>query len=95
MSEKVALIGSGNWGSAVAKIIGRNVLRYDHFDNEVKMWVFEEKVNGQKLTDIINTRHENIKYLPGIQLPENVVACPDLLETCRDATMLVFVVPHQ
>lgn len=35
------------------------------------------------------------RYLPGIQLPSNIVACPDLLETCRDATMLVFVVPHQ
>jgi len=35
------------------------------------------------------------RYLPGIKLPENIVACPDLIETCRDATMLVFVVPHQ
>ncbi|KAG0245751.1 NAD-dependent glycerol-3-phosphate dehydrogenase N-terminus-domain-containing protein [Mortierella sp. GBAus27b] len=95
MSEKVALIGSGNWGSAVAKIIGRNVKLFNQYDNEVKMWVFEEKVNGRNLTEIINTQHENVKYLPGIKLPENIVACPDLLETCRDATMLVFVVPHQ
>ncbi|KAF8925851.1 NAD-dependent glycerol-3-phosphate dehydrogenase N-terminus-domain-containing protein [Dissophora ornata] len=95
MSEKVALIGSGNWGSAVAKIIGRNVVKFDHFDRDVKMWVFEEKINGQNLTEIINTKHENVKYLPGIELPENIIACPDLLETCRDATMLVFVVPHQ
>lgn len=35
------------------------------------------------------------RYLPGIKLPENVVACPDLIQTCQDATMLVFVVPHQ
>ncbi|KAF9438078.1 glycerol-3-phosphate dehydrogenase [Entomortierella beljakovae] len=95
MTEKVAIVGSGNWGSAVAKIIGGNVRRFNHFAQEVKMWVFEETINGQKLTDIINTKHENVKYLPGIQLPSNVVACPDLLETCRDATMLVFVVPHQ
>ncbi|KAG0234323.1 glycerol-3-phosphate dehydrogenase [Actinomortierella wolfii] len=93
--EKVALIGSGNWGSAIAKIVGRNVHQYDHIDNEVKMWVFEEKVNGRNLTEIINSEHENVKYLPGIKLPENVIACPDLLETVRDATMLVFVVPHQ
>lgn len=39
--------------------------------------------------------HYDHRYLPGIQLPSNIVACPDLLETCRDATMLVFVVPHQ
>ncbi|KAG0367556.1 NAD-dependent glycerol-3-phosphate dehydrogenase N-terminus-domain-containing protein [Gamsiella multidivaricata] len=95
MSEKVALIGSGNWGSAVAKIIGGNVHNFEHFDKEVKMWVFEEQVDGQNLTDIINTKHENVKYLPGIKLPENVVACPDLVQTCSDATMIVFVVPHQ
>ncbi|KAG0265283.1 hypothetical protein DFQ27_000689 [Actinomortierella ambigua] len=82
-------------GSAIAKIVGRNVQQFDHFDNEVKMWVFEEKVNGRNLTEIINTEHENVKYLPGIKLPENIIACPDLLETVKDATMLVFVVPHQ
>ncbi|KAF8928331.1 glycerol-3-phosphate dehydrogenase [Dissophora ornata] len=95
MSEKVALIGSGNWGSAVAKIVGSNVRNFEHFNKEVKMWVFEERVDGQNLTDIINTKHENVKYLPGIKLPDNVVACPDLVQTCADATMLVFVVPHQ
>ncbi|KAF8958594.1 Glycerol-3-phosphate dehydrogenase [Entomortierella lignicola] len=95
MTERVAIIGSGNWGSAVAKIIGRNVAKYDHFETEVKMWVFEEKINGKNLTEIINTQHENVKYLPKIKLPENIIACADLLETCRGATMLVFVVPHQ
>jgi glycerol-3-phosphate dehydrogenase (NAD+) len=48
-------------GSAVAKIIGLNVRKFDHFDNKVKMWVFEEKVNGQNLTEIINTKHDNVK----------------------------------
>ena len=62
--EKVAIIGSGNWGSAIAKIIGRNVLAKDNFDDEVNMWVFEEQVDGRNLTDIINTEHENVKYLP-------------------------------
>lgn len=37
------------------------------------MWVFEENINGRKLTDIINNEHENVKYLPGYKLPENVV----------------------
>ena len=29
--EKVTIIGSGNWGSAIAKIVGRNVLGNDEF----------------------------------------------------------------
>lgn len=40
------------------------------------MWVFEEMVNGRKLTEIINTEHENVKYLPGHKLPTNVVSTP-------------------
>jgi len=40
----------------------------------VKMWVYEELVDGKKLTEIINTTHENVKYLPGKKLPENVVS---------------------
>jgi len=93
--EKVTIIGSGNWGSAIAKIIGRNVLDREGYDSEVKMWVFEEEVDGKKLTEIINTEHENVKYLPGIKFTDNVVADPDLASACTDATLLVFVLPHQ
>ncbi|RKP06805.1 NAD-dependent glycerol-3-phosphate dehydrogenase C-terminus-domain-containing protein [Thamnocephalis sphaerospora] len=93
--ERVCIIGSGNWGSAIAKIVGRNVRGSERFDEQINMWVFEELVNGRKLTDIINTEHENVRYLPGIKIPENVCAVPDLMEAVRDATVLVFVVPHQ
>ncbi|RKO97978.1 hypothetical protein CXG81DRAFT_27639 [Caulochytrium protostelioides] len=100
MRERLAIIGSGNWGSTIAMIAGERVLEWSqvperHMEREVRMWVFEETVDGQKLTDLINTRHENVKYLPGIPLPHNVTACPDLVETVKDATLLVFVLPHQ
>ncbi|XP_058039744.1 glycerol-3-phosphate dehydrogenase 1-like protein isoform X3 [Ahaetulla prasina] len=92
---KVCIVGSGNWGSAVAKIIGNNVKTMQKFASTVKMWVFEETINGRKLTDIINNDHENVKYLPGYKLPENVVAVPNLTEAVKDADLLVFVIPHQ
>ena len=93
--KKVAIIGSGNWGSAMAKVIGVNCARHSHLDSEVRMWVFEEEVDGRKLSEIINEQHENVKYLPGIKLPENVVAVPDIAEATRGANVLVFVLPHQ
>ena len=66
---------SFNRGSAIAKIVGNNaVAQPEKFNPEVSMWVFEEVVDGEKLTNIINTRHENVKYLPGIALPEKVVS---------------------
>lgn len=35
------------------------------------------------------------RYLPGVVLPENVYAEPDLATAAKDATLLVFVIPHQ
>ncbi|KAK9457043.1 NAD-dependent glycerol-3-phosphate dehydrogenase N-terminus-domain-containing protein [Dipodascopsis uninucleata] len=92
----VSVIGSGNWGSAIAKIVAENAAeKSDIFESKVRMWVFEEIVNDKKLTEIINTEHQNVKYLPGIKLPVNVVAVPDLKDTVKDADILVFNVPHQ
>ncbi|XP_062510309.1 glycerol-3-phosphate dehydrogenase [NAD(+)], cytoplasmic-like [Corticium candelabrum] len=92
---RVCLVGSGNWGSAIARIVGENVKRYDEFNELVLMWVFEEMVEGRKLSEIINTEHENVKYLKGYKIPENVVAVPNVVETVKGATILVFVMPHQ
>jgi glycerol-3-phosphate dehydrogenase (NAD+) len=74
------------------------------------MWVFEEEVTlpkdskhydesigdkPQKLTHVINKYHENTKYLPGITLPTNVVANPSVQDAVKDASILIFNLPHQ
>ena len=61
-------------GSAIAKIVGINTKRHSMFEEIVQMYTYEEMVNGEKLTEIINTKHENVKYLPGYKLPENIVS---------------------
>lgn len=96
MRYKVTVIGSGNWGSVAAKLIAFNTLRLNDFQDEVRMWVFEEKLpTGEKLSEVINNTNENVKYLPGIKLGKNVVADPDLEHSVQGANMLVFVTPHQ
>ncbi len=92
---KVAVVGSGNFGTAVAQRVALNAMENPMIDPSVKMWVFEEVYEGRKLTEIINSDHVNPKYLPGIALPTNVIAVSDLHETCRDADVLLFVLPHQ
>lgn len=95
-SLKVCIIGSGNWGSTIAKLIGNNVVQHkSKFHQQVNMWVYEELIDGKPLTSIINETHENVKYLPNVKLPTNVVAIPDLSEAIRGANLLVFVIPHQ
>ncbi len=105
------MIGSGNWGSTISKIVAENTRTHpDLFEEQVQMWVYEEEVvipkdsplyddaigdRPQKLTEIINTRHENVKYLPGIRLPDNVVANPSVRDAVQDSTILIFNLPHQ
>eukprot|EP00960_Hanusia_phi_P029794 748181-Hanusia_phi.AAC.2 len=95
MKKRVAIVGSGNWGCAIAKIVGNNCTHHPHLEDEVRMWVFEEVVKGRKLTEIINEEHENVKYMPGIKLPTNVIADPDVVSATRGANVLIFVLPHQ
>lgn len=87
-------------GCAIAKIVAENAASNTSlFEPTVQMWVFEEKVdNGkgpQNLTEVINSEHENVKYLPGVKLPTNLVANPDLVDSVKDSTILVFNLPHQ
>ena len=49
----------------------------------------------QKITDIINTLKENVKYLPDVPLPHNIHANPSLEDSVKDATILIFNLPHQ
>uniref|UniRef100_A0A3Q8UBN6 Glycerol-3-phosphate dehydrogenase [NAD(+)] n=1 Tax=Nephromyces sp. MMRI TaxID=2496275 RepID=A0A3Q8UBN6_9APIC len=92
---KVAVIGSGNWGSVIGKIVASNAKTSYIFDENVRIWVYEELIEGKKLTEIFNQKHENVKYLPGVPLPENLTAHSSLKDTIRDANLLVFVIPHQ
>ena len=45
--------------------INNNFLPIQFYADAVKMWVFEELIEGKKLTEIINETHENVKYLKG------------------------------
>merc|ERR1719230_1270614 len=88
--EKIAMVGSGNFGSALVRILGRNATRHDIFDDEVKMYVHEEMIDGKPLTEIINETNENVKYLKGAKFTPNVVACPKIEDAVDGATMVCF-----
>lgn len=93
---RICVIGSGNWGTTIAKVVAENCVARPHlFRRHVRMWVFEETLPEGKLTEIINSKHENVKYLPGIKLPRNLVADPDVVLTVKDADLIVFNLPHQ
>merc|ERR1719428_2110674 len=100
MSKKnVTVIGSGNWGMAIAKIIAGNTARHEEFHDDLTVWMFEEEVihkgTKRKLSELFNETKENVKYLPGVTLANHVKAQPDLKKAVADADILVWVLPHQ
>lgn len=93
---RVAVVGSGNWGTAVAKLVAENTAeKGQFFEREVRMWVREESVHGRNLTEIINSEHENVRYLPQVTLPTNLVADPNLQNVAKNADIIVINIPHQ
>jgi glycerol-3-phosphate dehydrogenase (NAD+) len=88
----------------VAETVKENPALYEE---TIRMWVYEEEVTipkdsrhykgndkPEKLSEIINTHHENVKYLPNITLPSNVVAVTDLPESCKDSTFHISSLPE-
>lgn len=75
----VCIIGSGNWATTIARNVGNNVAHSPLIEPKVNMYVYEEVIEGRKLTEIINSTHINVKYMPDFVLPENVVSECDSL----------------
>jgi len=97
--KSCTVVGSGNWGMAIATIISQNTQRHPEFENDLTVWMFEEEVQHKgikrKLSEVFNETKENVKYLPGITLPPHVRAEVDLKKAVASADVLVWVLPHQ
>ncbi len=79
----LAVLGAGNMGTAVAKVLADN-------KHQVRIWNWEGDHEPLKQ---IAKYHENKKYLPGIKLPANVQACYKIEEALHEADVVFFVVP--
>jgi glycerol-3-phosphate dehydrogenase (NAD(P)+) len=79
--RRAAVLGAGSWGTALAKVLADN-------GYETRLWG-----RDRALLERINAHHENDRYLPGIALPESVIALPELEHTLRDAEVVSVVVP--
>jgi glycerol-3-phosphate dehydrogenase (NAD(P)+) len=78
---KVAVLGAGSWGTALAALIARH-------GHQAVLWGRDAVV-----AHAIDTAHENPRYLPGIALPENLRATTDMAVAMADADQVLVVVP--
>ena len=77
---KVAVIGSGSWGTSVASIVARH--------SPTVIWG-----RSAEVVDQINTVHTNERYLPGFPLAPALTATTDLQEAVEPADILIMAVP--
>jgi glycerol-3-phosphate dehydrogenase (NAD(P)+) len=82
---KVAVLGSGNMGTAVAQVLAVN-------GHEVRLWNHE---GDQKPLEEIEKFGENKKYLPGLRLSKNINPLFDIAKALKDARIVFFAVPSR
>ncbi|RPF55759.1 NAD(P)H-dependent glycerol-3-phosphate dehydrogenase [Aquisalibacillus elongatus] len=79
--NQVAVIGAGSWGTALAMVLADN-------QHEVRLWS-----HRQDQVDEINQERMNKKYLPEINLPNQLTAYADLQSAVQNAEAILLVVP--
>lgn len=80
---RIAVVGAGSWGTALAILLARN-------GHEIALWSHEPAQVAALLQD-----RENRAFLPGVSLPERVRPTASLDETTRHASVVLVAVPSQ
>jgi glycerol-3-phosphate dehydrogenase (NAD(P)+) len=83
MPTTTAVMGSGAWGTALAKLLA-------DAGGEVALWARRSDVADQ-----INTIRRNPDYLPGVDLPPAITATTDPEEALSGVTTVLLAVPAQ
>jgi glycerol-3-phosphate dehydrogenase (NAD(P)+) len=80
---RIAVLGGGAWGTSLTS----HALRAGH---AVHLWMRREE-SVQEVLEL----HENRAHLPGVRLPDDLVASSDLAAVVGGAELLVCVVPSE
>lgn len=79
--EKIAVLGAGSWGTALAMVLADN-------GHEVRLWG-----HNSAQIDEINQQHTNKKYLPEISLPATIIGYSSLQEALNGVKTAIMAVP--
>ena len=78
---KIGILGAGSWGTALTVLLSDN-------GHDITVWSVDEKE-----IEMLDTKREHLTKLPGVKLPDSVRFTTDEQEVCKDAELLVMVVP--
>jgi len=79
--EKISVLGAGSWGTTLA-----NILSEKGFD--ISLWVREEDL----CQTMLKTR-ENVYFLPGIKLAQNIIPTNSIEEAVKDRSLIICAAP--
>ena len=78
---RIAVIGAGNWGTALAATLAKT-------GHVVALWAYEPEV-----VESIRGQHENALFMPGVKLPESIAATNDLDDALEQAEIVLTAMP--
>ncbi len=82
-NHKVTVLGDGGWGTALALVNARR-------GNDVLLWsAFPD------YAEVIKQKKENVKFLPGVPLLDNIRITCDLKEAIESSRFIVLAIPTQ
>ncbi len=83
MTETVAVLGAGSWGTALAIQLARN-------DLEVRLWG-HDAAHVQRLAEL----RENLDYLPGFELSANITPLDSLDAAVAGCSFVLIAIPSK
>ncbi len=81
--DKICILGAGSWGSALGVLLAKK-------GYEIEMWTNEESQ-----CEAVNRSRENIDFLPGVVIPQNMNLSIDIQDSIKGAKAIVMAVPSQ
>ncbi len=80
---KISVLGAGGWGTTLAILLHYN-------GHQVTLWEYEKNY----VKELIKKRINSV-YLPGINIPEEIIITHDLKESVHQKNLIVLAVPSQ
>ncbi|MFZ5966289.1 MAG: NAD(P)H-dependent glycerol-3-phosphate dehydrogenase [Bacillota bacterium] len=83
MRTSISVIGAGSWGTALSISLAKQ-------GHKINLWMRNKELYGQ----MVKSR-ENLKYLPGVILPNNITLFDNIHDAIKDTEIILMTVSSQ